>query len=291
MTTTTGGDRIAKISRTTMTPSEAEAFTIGVGHVAAGTAELILFAYRNDVPAALGLTLPVWVETRLGGYVKLAAAERRAVALRLHDDGLTQREIAGVLGVGQATVGRDLAEPNGSSTPAESAESEPDGSTHVAHNSGQDGWYTPPDYIEAAVAALGAIDLDPASSDDANAVVGAARYYTAEDDGLGRPWSGRVWLNPPYGQPWVDRFCSRLVREYETGTVPAAVALVNNGTETGWFQDLCAAAAAVCFPRGRISFWQPGVESRQPLQGQAIFYLGGEPERFRAAFVRFGVVR
>lgn len=299
-----------------MEVAEAEAFSLGMGHLGAGTMEMMLFAHRNGVHEALGLTYPEWVEQYVDHRIKLAADERRMAAVRLIDDGLSHREAAAVLGVATRTIDRDVRESeedegtpgatNGAvdgetaaaisvgvaTNGAESA----NGSgrwvddTHVTYNSGDDGWYTPPEYIAAAVATLGAIDLDPASSEEANAVVGAARYYTAADDGLAHGWAGRVWLNPPYGHPWVERFCSRLVLEYEAGTVVAAVALVNNGTETAWFQSLCEAASALCFPRGRIRFWQPDAESRQPLQGQAVFYLGGDPDRFRAAFVRFGVV-
>jgi hypothetical protein len=68
---------------------------------------------------------------------------------------------------------------------------------HVAHNGGEQDWYTPAPFVEAAREVMGGIDLDPASSEVANRVVGAARYYDAGQDGLENVWHGQVWLTPP----------------------------------------------------------------------------------------------
>jgi phage N-6-adenine-methyltransferase len=151
-------------------------------------------------------------------------------------------------------------------------------------------WYTPAQYIEAARAVMGSIDLDPASSAEANATVRARRYFSAEDDGLAQPWSGNVWLNPPYGGK-AGAFIAKLAQSWEAHEITAAVALVNAySTDHDWFRPLWN--QVLCFTDHRISF-EPGdgrTEVSGATFGSVFAYFGPEPQRFACEFQRFGAV-
>jgi ParB family chromosome partitioning protein len=155
--------------------------------------------------------------------------------------------------------------------------------------SDQNDWRTPRKFLDAARLVMGAIDLDPASSKEANETVMAAEFYTERDSGLERPWKGRVWLNPPYGGE-ARLFVERAIREYQVGNVTEACLLLNSHpTETKWFQDLFH--YVVCFVRGRIDFGGPSREvSTTSTHGSAIAYLGKNVVAFQSAFSQFGAV-
>lgn len=160
---------------------------------------------------------------------------------------------------------------------------------HVSANSGENEWYTPPEYIEAAREVMGSIDLDPASCDTAQSNVKAKRFYTADDDGLSKKWTGNVWLNPPYSKDLIGQFASKVVAE--SGRMRQAIVLVNNATDAAWFHDLASVASAVCFLRGRVRFLdRAGKPANTPVQGQAVLYVGQDVERFRSRFSAFGFV-
>src|SRR3954447_20073031 len=74
--------------------------------------------------------------------------------------------------------------------------------SHESASGGSDEWLTPPDLL----AALGRFDLDPCAP-TTRPWDTAAAHYTIEDDGLRQPWTGRVWLTPPYANAgkWLHR--------------------------------------------------------------------------------------
>ena len=161
---------------------------------------------------------------------------------------------------------------------------------HVAQNSGNNEWYTPAAFIEAARAVMGTIDLDPASSEVANQTVQAERFFTAEQDGLAQDWPvARIWMNPPYAQPLIGQFASKFRQAVRDGS--EGIVLVNNATETGWFHEIADGCAAICFPKGRVKFLDTsGNAAGAPLQGQAIIYSGPNADAFEAEFKQFGLV-
>ncbi len=160
---------------------------------------------------------------------------------------------------------------------------------HIANNSGENEWYTPPEYIESARKVMGRIDLDPASSEMANKIIKASKFYTRQDDGLSKFWAGKVWMNPPYAADLIGKFIAKYAEHARNGDIKEGIVLVNNATETGWFSVLVNVSSAITFPTGRIRFINKnGKPENTPLQGQAFLYVGKSPDKFIKQFSVFG---
>lgn len=112
-------------------------------------------------------------------------------------------------------------------------------------------WYTPAWVFEE----LGlSFDLDPSSPHDMESEVPASTKYTIFDNGLAKPWHGRVWLNPPYG-PETGLWMRRMI-DHAHG-----LALVFSRTDAVWCQEALKTADATLFLSGRIDFI-PGLENQ-----------------------------
>lgn len=160
---------------------------------------------------------------------------------------------------------------------------------HLSYVTGEKEWYTQPKYIEMARDVMGSIDTDPATSEDAQKWIKADTYFTAETDGLCKPWMGNVWLNPPYAADLLPKFVEKLLDEIEEGHVDQAIVLVNNATETMWFSKLIKKASALCFSRGRLGFIKNLTdEPRAPMQGQVFVYFGSKIDTFASTFAEIG---
>ncbi len=110
-------------------------------------------------------------------------------------------------------------------------------------------WLTPPEILGK----LGAFDLDPCAP--VHRPWPTARVHlTQEDDGLARPWTGRVWLNPPYGLEaarWLEKLA-----DHGNG-----IALIFARTETEmFFSTVWDRADAVLFIHGRLHFYNTAGE-------------------------------
>jgi phage N-6-adenine-methyltransferase len=233
--------------------------------------------------------------------------------------GASQRAIAQAVGVSQPTIQRDMEADTSESKPKKAGKQKQDVSdapdtnvskqpsvqsgeaaakaaakaanVHVSKNSGENEWYTPSEYIEAARRVMGSIDLDPASSEIANKTVKARKFYTIEDNGLEQVWSGNVFMNPPYSSELIKQFSSKYAILAGKGSIQSGIVLVNNATETVWFQEILAVSTAVCFVKGRIKFIDmDGNPSGAPLQGQAFLFHGDGMDRFVKEFSLFGEV-
>ena len=110
-------------------------------------------------------------------------------------------------------------------------------------------WLTPPHVLDA----LGRFDLDPCACAEPRPWPTAGRHFTKQDNGLLKPWTGRVFLNPPYGgpsvvTPWLERMADH----------GHGVAVIFARTETEAFQvHVWPCASAVLFLRGRLFFHRP----------------------------------
>lgn len=143
-------------------------------------------------------------------------------------------------------------------------------------------WHTPPEVINATLELFGTIDLDPCSNDgDPN--IPARRHFREKDDGLTKRWTGRVYMNPPYGRV-IEAWVGKLLAEHEAGRTTEAIALLPSRTDTAWFRLLRDFPR--CFVTGRLRF----SEAAPAPFPSAAFYLGSRLKEFVSAFDELGDV-
>jgi len=119
----------------------------------------------------------------------------------------------------------------------------------VHYSTGNQEWATPPEIFDPLNAEFG-FTLDVCAR-PWNAK--CARFFSPEQDGLIEPWSGRCFMNPPYGnviRHWVRKAYDEtvLLRNAEL-----TVCLLPARTDTAWWHDYCL-KGEIRFIRGRVYF-------------------------------------
>jgi len=137
--------------------------------------------------------------------------------------------------------------------------------SHERAPDGKNEWLTPPEIVQA----LGPFDLDPCAPINRPWPT-AARHFTAEDNGLIKPWEGRVWLNPPYGQETIKWM--RRMREHRN-----CIALICARTDTRtWHECVWGVADAILWLRGRLTFFNvDGTRPKNTLGAPSVLIAYG----------------
>lgn len=136
-------------------------------------------------------------------------------------------------------------------------------------------WYTPQWLHARALAFLGGEVYDPCAKPETSMPAGLAERA----NGLAAPWSGRVFLNPPYG-----RGINAWIRKALTEPLDEAILLIPARTDTAWFQPLFD--HTILFIRGRLHFSEGGPATFP----SALVYIGSRREAFIATFADLGRV-
>lgn len=160
-------------------------------------------------------------------------------------------------------------------------------------------WCTPP-WILILVRQVfcGDIDLDPCSNDFAKEIVQAGASFDQAADGLHREWSGKVFVNPPFGtisgRSQQGLFLDKSISEFHKGHVTEVLLILKAAIGYHWF------GTALSFPhawlRGLVAFHasRPSLSALEehaklaPLaanpHGSIMVYLGPHVHRFTSVF-------
>jgi phage N-6-adenine-methyltransferase len=97
------------------------------------------------------------------------------------------------------------------------------------------------------------------------------RYWTAEQNGLTQSWAGeRVWCNPPYSHPNLDRWLDKAWQQAESAELVVMLVPANRTEQRWWqqrvepFRDRPGSALRTEFLPDRIRFLAPGRTAIMP---------------------------
>jgi hypothetical protein len=150
-------------------------------------------------------------------------------------------------------------------------------------------YYTNKVIIRLARAAMGSIDLDPASCKLANTVVQATEIFTIHQ--AQKPWYGNVWINPPFGE-W-DIWAPLIIQAIKSGKVKQICVYVTaNAASAAQFENILGRYTYAKCTVGRSTLakcWGPKATSN-PGEGVIIHYWGDRIGEFISEFSKIGSI-
>jgi len=224
---------------------------------------------------------------RIGQFKQLAEREDELLEIlraqnAQHGAPLSDQELLASLSVrkAQRLLSRDVAE----RPPQRTTKCRKTGGSAVTDEH-REQWLTPPAIVDATRQLLGGIELDPAAGNNP-CLASVPRRIGPEEDGLTplTPWSGAVFLHPPFKR--ISEWVSRCRSEFTSGTVREAVLLVPAVTDSPWFLSLAVFAKG--FLRQRPQFSLPRRSTPQVADlPYVVVHLAHDDQRlarFAAAF-------
>lgn len=92
------------------------------------------------------------------------------------------------------------------------------------------------------------------------------RYFTPDDDGLSKEWTGTVWMNPPYGCDNLERWLRKAMDSASRGAT--VVALVPTRTNPPWWHLYVMKSHEIHYVVKKLSF--DGPKDGVPFTGHAL---------------------
>lgn len=125
------------------------------------------------------------------------------------------------------------------------------------HRRDKDNHFMTPKWLVDFIKFVFPIELDAASSSEANAINEFPRVFTQSDDALKQSWKVRkgkgVFINPPYvGGAGLIGWAKKVVSEFENHNQPIFVLVPARTPESGWFRLYFQHATHVVFLKKRL---------------------------------------
>jgi phage N-6-adenine-methyltransferase len=132
-------------------------------------------------------------------------------------------------------------------------------------------WSTPKNFYEKLNNRF-QFDLDPCCTKETSK---CEEFYTEEDDGLTKSWSGkRVFMNPPYGRG-IDKWIEKAYKEGQKLNTQV-VCLIPARTDTKYWHKFCMKASEIYFVKGRLHFENKGAKQTNaaPFPSAVVIFRG-----------------